>query len=193
MTTVLAAFSGRDRADLARNRLAAAGFAKTAIQELEGASALQAVQQCSMRSKVLADSLLAITLSVIIFSIFGALAAVGAVNMGVALGWAIGATIVFALLGALFGIFVGGTLSVADAEHQVQLYREAVEAGAVAIVVDAPHDSAEQAEAALRREKPLTVVVCSPRSRARQLSSQQTAQTSWGSGAESSTQASRPA
>lgn len=193
MTTVLAAFSGRDRADLARNRLAAAGFAKTAIQELEGASALQAVQQCSMRSKVLADSLLAITLSVIIFSIFGALAAVGAVNMGVALGWAIGATIVFALLGALFGIFVGGTLSVADAEHQVQLYREAVEAGAVAIVVDAPHDSAEQAEAALRRERPLTVVVCSPRSRARQLSSQQTAQTSWGSGAESSTQASRPA
>ena len=161
MKTVFALYDRSEQANGALGQLKAAGMANSTAQLLQGDEAMQAKIGFDAKGKVIQDCVFATTLGIITFGVFGLLAGVGSMGMGTGMGWALGVVVVFALLGAGFGLFIGSILSVADTEEQALRYREGVARGGIALVLAVDEDRVDQTVSTLKKTQPATLQVCS--------------------------------
>lgn len=145
-----------------RARLVSSGFAQDTITVLDDAEDVRKQVKFSLRQRASQEALIFGVMGTVVFGIFGALSGAGTVQaLGATAGWAVGATFLFALIGALFGVFMGSVMGASDAEHTPLLYQEGVAAGDKVILVQVKNDDQiNKATSVLRQEKATNIKNC---------------------------------
>lgn len=163
MKAAVGLFESGDRVPSVLARLKGTGFSDSAVRLVKSLEEMDQCMRCNKGAKVREDIVFAVLLGTFVFSIFGLLSSLGAINAtGASASWAIGLVVMFVLIGALSGLFLGWVMGAANAEQEIQEFRDAVTRGAVVVMVSASEDRVNKASSVLRQEKAKSVRTCTP-------------------------------
>ena len=143
MKAVIGLFEQRADAEAVANFARNSGIADGKVKMLDSATAPADLVEPGPRQITVKGIRGFTILSVAIFAIFGLSAAITTLLLGPAIGTteaaaqraAVIITVVFILIGLFSGIFMGWVKGRSDADNDIQEFREAIEHGSIAVVV----------------------------------------------------------
>ncbi len=160
MKKVIGFFEEPAAAEEAAATLQAVGFSPLSIARLQSVRALWQQIGCTPGQIILKDFSIGAALGLALYALTGVIVTIGSAVAGVASPPALGAGLLFALV----GIFVGGGLGLAygfgDAEEESRLYRRGIRRGGVVVLVKTADEHAEHAMTVLRQAQAEGVKIC---------------------------------
>jgi hypothetical protein len=160
MKTIVGLFEQPSGAEGAVRVLESAGIYPESKHMLRSTTAIWQHLGCTPGKIVATDFAIGAAIGVAVYSLFGVLVAVGEVTVGFDQLVAIGALLIFMLVGVLVGGMLGGGFGLGDAEQETRLYLWGIRRGGVLLVVRTADAYAQRALDLLRQTDAVGVKLC---------------------------------
>jgi len=160
MKKAIALFAEPAAASAAAKTLQAAGFSPLSIAQLHSVQALWRQVGCTPGRIIMKDFGLGAALGIALYALIGVMVAVGESVAGFDAPIALGAGLIFALMGIFVGGILGLVFGFGDVEQESRLYLRGIRRGGVVLLVETADEHATRAMNVLRQTNAEGVKLC---------------------------------